>query len=218
MENVTERIVGSGVRAVTAAEERNGYVFWGLVALFIGVPEVLAALSRRLRHAIPWPTVSGLVGRDIEARHHWTALLVMGAIVVVAYHVLTYPSERKRLGRAAPPGTTATSAAVGLAYAAATAVVVAGAGLAASVAGAGKNALGYAIYVPLAVLGVVLPSALPWLRRRVLAIPTLFATLALLRTHRGFHWLVAVLLAALVVLCFHLALYPWPNYPFGTRS
>jgi hypothetical protein len=215
---LAQQLVGSDANVVTPQEERNGYLFWGLVTLFIGVPEVLAALSRRLQDAIPWPTISGLVGGDIEAHHHWTALVVLGSIVLVAFHVLTYPPERKRLGRSVPGPVSVTSATVGLGYVVVTAVAVSVSGLAAATAGAGKDALGYAIYVPLALLGVALPSAFPWLRRRVLSIPTLFAALALLRTHGGFHWLAAVLLALLVVLCFHLALYPWPNYPFGTSS
>jgi hypothetical protein len=40
------------------------------VALFIGVPEVLAALSKRMKASIPWPTISNLVGKDLERNHH----------------------------------------------------------------------------------------------------------------------------------------------------
>jgi hypothetical protein len=60
---------------------------------------------------------------------------------------------------------------------------------------------------------VVVPSALAYWWNRVLAIPTLFATLAYLRTRAA--WVAALVVALLVLLLFHLALYPWPNYPFG---
>jgi hypothetical protein len=48
----------------------------------------------------------------------------------------------------------------------------------------------------------------------VLAIPTLFATIALLRARAP--WVVVAVAALLAVLLFHLALYPWPNYHFGS--
>jgi hypothetical protein len=43
----------------------------------------------------------------------------------------------------------------------------------------------------------------------VLSIPTLFATIALLEARR--RWVAVVAVSLLVVLAFHLALYPWPN-------
>jgi hypothetical protein len=95
-------------------------------------------------------------------------------------------------------------------------VAVAGvvAGLVAEALGANKNELGYAIYGTLAVAGVVVPSALAYWWNRVLGIPTLFATLAQLSTR--VRWLAAILVALLALLLFHLALYPWPSYPFGS--
>lgn len=216
---LTEQIIGTPREEVTPHEERNGYLFWGLLALFIGVPEVLAALSHRLKDAIPWPTVSGLVGGHLEAHHHWTALVVMGLIVLVAYRTLTYPHGEKKLGQ--PLGRPAAGVPVlsghwGLRYVVATAVVAAGAGAIAAAAGASKTTLGYAIYVPLILMGVVVPSMLRRWRNRVLSIPTLFATIELLRSRRHWHWVAAVVTTLLVLLSFHLALYPWPNYHFGT--
>jgi hypothetical protein len=69
------------------------------------------------------------------------------------------------------------------------------------------------MYVTLTITGVVIPSALAYWWNRVLAIPTLFATLAYLRARAA--WVATLVVALLVVLLFHLALYPWPNYPFG---
>jgi hypothetical protein len=195
-------------------DERNGYWFWGLIALFVGVPDVLAGLSKTLRAHIPWPTISNLVGKDLEGRHHWIALVVVGLIVAVATHALTYPVGMKQSGRSLRPGEV-THLPWGGRYIALVAVATSAAGFAASAGGATKNELGYAIYLTLALLGVVVPSALAYWWRRVLAIPTLFATIALLRARAP--WVALVVAALLAVLLFHLALYPWPNYHFGSR-
>lgn len=191
--------------------ERNGYWFWGLLGLFIAVPEVLAALSKTLRADIPWPTISNLVGRNLERRHHWVALIVMGVIVLVAYHAATY--ERTRDGHAIrKPAHEVDVWTWGGWYVVAVAVAGAVAGFVASGLGAGKDTLGFAIYVTLAV-GALAPSMLAYFGAKVLDVPTLFATVSYLQKRA--HWAAALIVALLVVLLFHLALYPWPNYPFG---
>jgi hypothetical protein len=210
MTPVAQGLVGD---RISGRDERNGYVFWGLVALFIGVPDVLAALSRRLKADIPWPTISNLVGKDLERHHHWIALVVVGLIVVVTIHTFTYPATKKKAGRALRDPSEAVHVSWSEWYIALVAAAGAAAGVIASVVGASKNELGYAIYVTLAITGVVVPSALAYWWNRVLAIPTLFATLAYLSTRAA--WVAALVVALLVLLLFHLALYPWPNYPFG---
>ena len=208
---MTAELVGP---SVSQREEVNGYWFWGLVTLFIGVPELLAAFSKWMTAQIPWPTISNLVGKDLEQHHHWVALVVVGLIAAVTFHTLTYPTERKKAGRALRRKPTAvTEWNWGRRYIALVAVSGASAGGLAAAVGASKNERGYAIYLTLTVLGVVVPSVLAYGYHRVLAIPTLFATFALLRTHAG--WVAALALALLVVLLFHLALYPWPNYHYG---
>jgi hypothetical protein len=205
------RLIGA---TVSGRDETNGYVFWGLVALFIGIPELLAAFSKTLKADIPWPTISNLVGRDLESHHHWVALIVVGVIVVVTLHTLESTDGRKKAGRTLrAPAEQASDLAWGRWYIAVVAGAGAVAGLVASAADADKNQLGYAIYVTLTVTGVVVPSALAYWANRVLDIPTLFAALAFLR-HRA-AWVAALVVALLVVLMFHLALYPWPNYHFG---
>ena len=198
---------------VSHRDELNGYVFWGLVALFIGVPELLAAFSSTLKADIPWPTISNLVGKDLERHHHWVALLVVGLIVVVTIHTLTYPAAKKKAGRAVRHPHEVVHVSWSGWYIVVVAAAGAAAGVIASVAGASKNQLGYAIYVTFTIAGVVVPSALAYWWNRVLAIPTLFATLAFLRLRAA--WVAALVVALLVVLLFHLALYPWPNYQFG---
>jgi hypothetical protein len=198
---------------VSHRDEINGYVFWGLVALFIGVPELLAALSSTLKADIPWPTISNLVGKDLERHHHWVALLVVGLIVVVTAHTLTYPAAKKKAGRAVRNPAQAVHVTWSGWYIVLVAATGTAAGVIASVLGANKLELGYAIYVTLTITGVVIPSALAYWWNRVLAIPTLFATLSYLRARAA--WVAALVVALLVVLLFHLALYPWPNYQFG---
>jgi hypothetical protein len=198
---------------VSRRDEINGYVFWGLVALFVGVPELLAVLSDALEADIPWPTISNLVGYDLERHHHWVALLVVGLIVVVTVHTLTYPAAKKKAGRPVRHPSRTVHVSWSEWYIAVLAAAGAAAGVVASVSGANKNELGYAIYGTLAVVGIVVPSALAYWWNRVLAIPTLFATLAYLRARAA--WATALIAALLVVLLFHLALFPWPNSPFG---
>jgi hypothetical protein len=94
---LTRQVVGP---YVDHADKVKGYWFWGLVATFIAVPEVLAAISDPLEAHIPWPTISNLVGKDLEAHHHWVALIVVWLIAVVTVHTLAHPQERKRAGRA----------------------------------------------------------------------------------------------------------------------
>ena len=200
---------------MTRREELDGYLFWGLVAVFIGAPELLAAFSARLRRDIPFPTISNLVGHDLERHHHWVALVVVALIVLVIYHAATYPRSQTRVGRALQgPAEDAVMLEWGRPFVVLVALSGAVAGLVAAALGAGKNELGYAIYGTLAVVGVVVPSALAYWWNRVLGIPTLFATLAALATRA--RWLAAVAIALLALLLFHLALYPWPNYPFGS--
>jgi hypothetical protein len=209
---LTKQVIGA---KATAHDERNGYWFWGLVAAFIGIPELLAGFSKTLKADIPWPTISNLVGKDLEAHHHWIALIVVGVIVIVATHTLTYPPSKKKAGRALRHDA---AQALHLAWSGRYIVAVAACGVAAgvigSIADANKNELGYAIYVTLTVTGVVVPSLLAYGWNRVLAIPTLFATIAYLQARQA--WVAALVITLLAVLTFHLALYPWPNYHFGS--
>src|SRR5207244_3866652 len=91
-------------------------------------------------------------------------------------------------------------------------VLVAGAatGLIAYAAGAGKYMLGYFLYSSLALFAIVIPSALAYWRGKILGAPPLFRTIADLQ--KRWHWVAAALVAGLVVLLVHLALYPWPTF------
>jgi hypothetical protein len=207
---LTAKLVGP---VEDARDEENGYWFWGLMAVFVAIPELLAAFSSEVKADIPWPTVSNLIGKSLEREHHWVAAVIVGVITAVIVHVFTRPSTLKCAGRAVRSPGDVKRLAWGWQYIVLTAVATAAAGFVVSGMGGDKNAVGYAIYGTLALFGVVIPSALAYFWHRVLAIPTLFATLALLETrHR---WVATVAISLLVVLMFHLALYPWPNLQTG---
>jgi hypothetical protein len=195
-------------------EEVDGYWYWGLIAIFVAVPELLAAFSKELRADIPWPTISNLVGKDLERHHHWVAVLVVMSIAAATTHAFTRPPQLKQAGRAVRDPAEVRTVHWGWQYIVLTAVVSAAAGLGASLLGGDKNQVGYAIYGSLGLLGVAVPSALAFLWHRVLSIPTLFATLAMLEARR--RWVAVLAVALLVALTFHLALYPWPNLAFGS--
>jgi hypothetical protein len=212
--SVKRNLVGTA-RVPSTRHETNGYLFWGLLTLWIGIPELLAGIKWTRQHLnLPWPTISSLVGKDLESHHHWVALIVVWLIAFVVVRPLTYPSEQKTLGYAAG-GAGVVPAGFGLLYILLTAVAGIAAGSIAAAAGANENHLGYAIYVTLAVFGIVVPNVFAHLSGKVLAFPTLFATLALLSRRRHGHWIAAAVASLLFVLTFHLALYPWPNYHFG---
>src|SRR5205085_8564941 len=80
-------------------EELWGYRVWGPILAFIFLTEILAAASKTLKNAIPWPTISSTVGH-LEARWPIVAVLVVGGIAAVAYHAVADPSApRTRGGR-----------------------------------------------------------------------------------------------------------------------
>ena len=79
------------------AKEKLGYLVWGPIALVIGVTEILAALSKTLQNAIPWPTISSTVGH-LESRHHWVSVLVVAAIAAAAFHAVAYPKNERTPG------------------------------------------------------------------------------------------------------------------------
>jgi hypothetical protein len=97
-----DRVILGPLRAAgpLSAKERVGYLVWGPIALVIGVTEILAALSKSMKNAIPWPTISSTIGH-LEARHHWVSVVVVATIAMVAFHAVAYPKgERTAGGRA----------------------------------------------------------------------------------------------------------------------
>ena len=74
--------------------EKWGYVFWGIFAFFIFVPELLAAFW----DGVPFPTISGTIGH-LEREQHWVRVVVLGGIVVLAGRIVFYPWPNREADR-----------------------------------------------------------------------------------------------------------------------
>ena len=74
------------------AREIWGYAFWGLLGAFILTTEALAAFWS----GFPIPTISGTTGH-LEAHFHWFKLIVVGALVLIAFRITFYPWPFRRL-------------------------------------------------------------------------------------------------------------------------
>jgi hypothetical protein len=177
--------------------ERIGYVVWGAVALVIAVPEFWALFS----DDAPWPTISGTIGH-LEDLWHPTAVIVVAAIVVAAALATGYGRPQQRVPTVAPAGDWWPFLYLGSA-----AVFTAGAGLVTSALVDDRFVLGYVIYGLIGFFFLLLPALLGWLL--VVPFPSLFATLRDLE--RRVPLFALVVLAGLVILLIHLALYPWPD-------
>jgi hypothetical protein len=67
--------------------EIGGYILWGVLAVVVAGFELLAAYDG---DATPWPTLSSTAG-TLQANHHWTALPILGALVVLGARIVFYP-------------------------------------------------------------------------------------------------------------------------------
>ncbi|HVA09989.1 MAG TPA: hypothetical protein VNG12_24955, partial [Acidimicrobiales bacterium] len=56
-----------------------------------------------------------------------------------------------------------------------------------------------------------IPSIVAFVWGRDVSFPTLFGTLANLEHRRWLHFVAVLVIVGLVILVFHLGLYPWPN-------
>jgi hypothetical protein len=200
--------------------ERRGYWFWLPVVLFVLLIELLGALSAKFKDAIPWPTISSTIGH-LEKRWDWVAVIVLGLITIVVFHVVAYREQRRASGRAyrrvgpspadKPKGKPLTW------YNWIFVVAVGGIAILLAVfSGASKYQLGYVIYGVLALFGIVLPSILAFSANRLVDFPTLFFTIAKLR-HR-LHIVAVVIVAGLTILAIHLSFYPWPDIAHESAS
>jgi len=193
-------------------QELHGYAYWGPVALAITVIEILGALSKTFRDAIPWPTISGTVGHIQDLDGRWGLAVVFVIAVTAFYAVLSK-------GEAAAPGSQGIF--LGIRYG--WPLVLAFTGLTALLVGLldptknerlEKFHLGYAIYGAFAVVGIAIPMFLVWRKSNRVVFPGLFYTFRKLRER--FRWVAAAVGGGLAILLIHLALYPWPNYHFGS--
>jgi hypothetical protein len=180
--------------------ERLGYVVWGAVALVVAIPELWALAS----NGAPWPTISGTTGH-LEDLWHPTAVFVVALIVVAAALATGYGRPAERTPTVAPAGQWWPFLYLGSAVA-----FTVGAGFLASgvVNGSeGRFVLGYVIYGLIGFFFILLPAVFGWVF--VVPFPSLITTLRDLE--RRVPLVALVVLAGLVILLIHLALYPWPD-------
>jgi hypothetical protein len=72
--------------------EIRGYMLWGFLAVVVAVFELLAAYDG---DATPWPTLSSTAGA-LQADHHWTALPILGGLVILTARIVFYPWPYRR--------------------------------------------------------------------------------------------------------------------------
>lgn len=216
---MTEAAVDDGAAPTAAGRSAEfwGYLMWGLAGLAIAVPE-LASVFR----VAGWPTISATIGH-LQAQHSWVRLVVVFVIVVAAYYAVPQlaispkPVARTVAGRPVTANgriTTDTGnvelLGVGYLVLAAVALILGVLFAAGDRSMRPDSYLGaYVLYGVIALVWVVIPSVLSLVFSKDVPFPTLFRTIGYLE--RRAHPFAAVLLAALVVLLLHLALYPWPR-------
>jgi hypothetical protein len=188
-------------------QELHGYAYWGPVALFITIVEILGALSKSFRNFIPWPTISGTVGHIEDLDGRW-GLAVVFVIAVTAFAAMSSTKEAGKSGSKA--------LFLGIRYGWPLVLVVTGlTALFVRILDGEtddqlrKYHLGYAIYAAFAVIGILVPIFLIWRGSDRVVFPSLWFTFGILRTR--FRWIAGAVVAGLAILVIHLALYPWPN-------
>lgn len=68
-------------------EEQLGYVVWGMLALIVAIPEVIAAFGREW---VPWPGFARTM-THLQARRPWLAAVFLAGFAVLAVHIIFYP-------------------------------------------------------------------------------------------------------------------------------
>jgi hypothetical protein len=180
--------------------ERWGYAVWGAVGVVIAVPEIWAAAAGDS----PWPTISGTTGH-LEDLWHPTAVFVVALIVIAAALATGYGRLDERAPTVAPAGAWWPYVYLGGAV-----LFTVGASLIASelVNGSeGRYVLGYVIYGLIGFFFLFLPAVLGSVF--VFPFPSLITSLRDLE--RRVPLVALLVLAGLVILLIHLALYPWPD-------
>jgi hypothetical protein len=196
-----------------SSRERWGYAVWGSVALVVAVPELIAAIWEKAT----WPTISGTIAH-LEELWPSTAVIVVAVIVVIAVQAAkaTRTGGVRTVRGPAPVPTPPQSrraeilygvfAFLGVLAPAVVALVLSG-----DTSRQTKWILGYVIYGLIGVVCVGFPSAIAYWGGKDVPFPGFFETLGDLE--QRWHWAAVAVLAALVVLLIHLALYPWPDVP-----
>lgn len=244
---LTDRPSFRTVRHVPAGKPTKrwwGYFIWIGAALMVAVPEITAAVSHG---ALGFITISETIGH-LERYHDWVELGVIASIVLVVFSLLRiHPRQagvqaaaqgatRTAGGRltfhpttagAKPPSTfdgeTAPWIFAGCAFAAMALVGFGGWAATEWWDDPRRFHASFVIYVPLAVLWFVVPSAIAAFWGADVPFPTMFRTVhdledRLARQNWGWAlgpklaWLVTYMIfAGLAILLIHLTLYPFPS-------
>lgn len=69
------------------AEDQVGYVIWGVLAIVVLIPELLAAFGREI---IPWPGVAR-TATNLSARAPWLGMVFLAGFVILGVHIIFYP-------------------------------------------------------------------------------------------------------------------------------
>jgi hypothetical protein len=69
------------------SREEWGYVLWGLVAVAILIPELLAIVGKSF---VPFPGLAR-TATNIEARLPWVAMIFLAGFAILAVHIVFYP-------------------------------------------------------------------------------------------------------------------------------
>jgi hypothetical protein len=202
-----------------SAREKWGYGFWLFLGLVFGVPESWAGLA-----SPPWPALTDTVGH-LDTAWPPTRVIVVAVIVFVAYYFVRVPVSQagslvhQRRGTGAGLGRTYNgrlsrtpadiSPVPALAYVPLALGAIALGSIIAAVASDDYWVLGYVIYGLIAVFLVIIPNVLAYWFARDVPWPTLLTTVTDLE--RRWRLVAVVVLAGLVILMFHLALFPWPD-------
>jgi hypothetical protein len=67
--------------------EEWGYVVWGLVAVAILIPELLAIVGKSF---VPFPGLAR-TATNIEARLPWVAMIFLAGFAILAVHIVSTP-------------------------------------------------------------------------------------------------------------------------------
>jgi len=192
-------------------DEKQGYKFWGPVALAITATELGGVFSKTMKNwGAPWHTISSTIGH-LEDMRPWFGVIVVAAIGISVFYAYIYALQ----GEPAPADTTPIAVGVPRSrftfrYGWPTVLVLTGV---TSFIGYetlhGDYELSYVIYGASLFFGVLVPLGLSRWAHKEVNFPSLFATMRYLRAR--FLFAAAFLFAWIGVAIVHLALYPWPN-------
>ena len=68
-------------------EDQLGYVIWGALAVFVAIPEILAAVRKEL---VPWPGFTR-TAVYLQARSPRISMILLALFAVLIVHIVFYP-------------------------------------------------------------------------------------------------------------------------------